>query len=316
MSGPALPAEPEAADPAAGAFDVVVVGSANLDLVVRTARIPGAGETLLADGYDEHAGGKGLNQAVAAARSGARVSLVSALGDDEAGARLRAVAAHDGVDTISTPAIGATPTGRALITVAGDGENTIVVAPGANRLVIADGAPTGSVVLAQLEIPVETVIGAFADARRRGSTTILNPAPATPLPEELLSLTDVIVPNEHEIELIGGVDGLLARGVSIVIVTLGARGVEVTSARGDAEPPAVTRHAAITVDAVDTTGAGDSFCGALAARLAAGDALDDAVRWAICAGGLATTRRGAVPSLPKAAEIRSYLESRHVSTSP
>jgi ribokinase len=287
-------------------FDVVVVGSANLDLVVRSPRIPDPGETLIGDAYDEYPGGKGLNQAVAAARSGATVAFVGALGDDEAGTRLRAVAADDGIDTASTPT-DAAPTGRALITVSEDGENTIVVVPGANATVTAQNAPHGSVVLAQLEIPLATVLRAFTDGREAGAITILNPAPASPLPAELLAVTDVIVPNEHEIELVGGVEALLAAGVSTVIVTMGASGVEVTTAT-DGGPPATTHHAAIEVDAIDSTGAGDAFCGALAARLAAGDTLDDAVAWAICAGGLATTRHGAVPSLPTQDEISAALK--------
>ena len=287
-------------------FDVVVVGSANLDLVVRSPRIPDPGETLIGDAYDEYPGGKGLNQAVAAARSGATVVFVGAVGDDDAGTRLRTVATSDGIDTASTPSVAA-PTGRALITVSEDGENTIVVVPGANATVTARNAPHGSVVLAQLEIPLATVVRAFTDGRRAGAITILNPAPASPLPAELLAVTDVIVPNEHEIELIGGVAALLAAGVSTVIVTKGASGVEVTTTTEDGRP-ASTRHAAIEVDAVDTTGAGDAFCGALAARLAAGEALDDAVAWAICAGGLATTRRGAVPSLPTQDEISAALK--------
>jgi len=278
-------------------FDVVVIGSANLDLVVGAARIPGPGETLIGERYDEHPGGKGLNQAVAAARSGAGVAFVGAFGDDEAGARLRAVATGDGIDTTSCPSIPGTPSGRALITVSEGGENTIVVVPGANALVTADAAPAGRVVLAQLEIPVESVIRSFVDAKRRGSTTILNPAPAAVLSRELLAATDVIVPNEHEIHLAGGVAALLEAGVTTVIVTMGASGVEVSRA-GDDSSPVTTRHPAIDVDVVDTTGAGDAFCGALAARWAAGDALGDAVSWAIRAGGLATTRHGAVPSLP------------------
>ena len=194
--------------------------------------IPGPGETLIGDAYDEYPGGKGLNQAVAAARSGARVAFVGAFGDDEAGARLRAVATDDGIDTTSTPSIADTPTGRALITVSDDGENTIVVVPGANALVGTVGdiaAPAGAVVLAQLEIPIESVIRAFTDARRRGATTVLNPAPATALPSELLAVTDVIIPNEHEVLLVGGVAALIEAGVSTVIVTLGAAGVEVTT---------------------------------------------------------------------------------------
>jgi ribokinase len=298
-----LPAESRAGTYAD--FDVVVVGSANLDLVVRSPRIPRPGETLIGGSYDEYPGGKGLNQAVAAARSGARVAFVGAFGDDDAGTRLRAVAGESGVDTTATPSISGPPTGRALITVSDDGENTIVVVPGSNARVDSAAAPSGSIVLAQLEIPVETVTRAFADAKRRGARTILNPAPATELPQDLLAVTDVIVPNEHEIQLVGGVGALLAAGVSTVIVTMGASGVEVTTTV-DGSGSSTTRHGAIRVDVVDTTGAGDAFCGALAARLAAGDALADAVGWAIRAGGLATTRHGAVPSLPTREEIIAF----------
>jgi ribokinase len=289
-------------------FDVVVIGSANLDLVVRSDRIPNPGETLIGDSYDEYPGGKGLNQAVAAARSGATVAFVSAFGDDDAGVRLRMVAEQEGIDTALTPARDATATGRALITVGGDGENTIVVVPGANAMVAADLAPPAAVVLAQLEIPIESVIRAFEAAKQRGATTILNPAPAAALPAELLAVTDVIVPNEHEIELVGGVGALLAHGVSTVIVTMGAEGAEVTTA-GTGDAPTTTHHRAIRVDAIDTTGAGDAFCGALAARLAAGATLFEALEWASCAGGLATTRHGAVPSLPNSHEISAYLNS-------
>ena len=149
--------------------------------------------------------------------------------------------------------------------------------------------------LAQLEVPLDAVIAAFVAAKRRGATTILNPAPATALPSELLAVTDVIVPNEHEIELVGGVDTLLDRGLSTVIVTSGASGVEVSTA--DHRSP--TAYAALAVEPVDTTGAGDAFCGALAARLAAGSSLDDAIRWAIVAGGLATTVHGGDPVDPR-----------------
>jgi ribokinase len=296
-------------------FDVVVVGSANLDLVVRSSRIPGAGETLIGSSYHEYPGGKGLNQAVAASRSGALVAFVGALGDDDAGHRLRRDATVDHIDMSATPTIDSTPTGRALITVDTAGENTIVVVPGANESVDGRVVPDSSVVLAQLEIPLTTVIEAFRAAKARGATTILNPAPAAPLPDELLRLVDLVVPNEHEIELIGGIDALLAGGVRTVIVTKGAAGVEVTTAglgaragldaRGDV--PTTTSYAAIEVEALDATGAGDAFCGALAARLAAGAPLDHAVRWAICAGGLATTRHGAVPSLPTSEEITARL---------
>ena len=287
-----------------GDVDVVVVGSSNLDLVVRSPRVPGPGETLIGSSFAEYPGGKGLNQAVAAARSGARVTLFGAFGDDDAGHVLRRVADDAGVDTGRVTTVAGLPTGRALITVGDDtGENTIVVVPGANAMVEVDHLPDCRVVLAQLEVPLDAVRAAFADAKRCGATTILNPAPATELPGDLLATTDVIVPNEHEVELIGGVDAMLDGGVSTVIVTRGAAGVELTT-RDHRSP---VRYPALTVSPVDTTGAGDSFCGALAARLAGGASMDDAIRWAIVAGGLATTAHGAIPSIPDATAIASRL---------
>ena len=286
------------------AVDVVVIGSANLDLVIRSPRIPGPGETLIGSSFAEYPGGKGLNQAVAAARSGARVALLGALGDDEAGLYLRRVAQEAGVDTTGVVTLETETTGRALITVGEDiGENTIVVVPGANSAVRVDGIPDCRVALAQLEVPLDVVVAAFVAAKRGGATTILNPAPATALPNELLTVTDVIVPNEHEIELVGGVESLLNRGPSTVIVTRGASGAE--SSTADHHSP--TAYAALAVEPVDTTGAGDAFCGALAARLAAGFGLDDAIRWAIVAGGLATTVHGAIPSIPDAVAIKARL---------
>lgn len=282
-------------------FDVVVVGSANLDVVVHAARHPLPGETLLGRDLAEFPGGKGLNQAVAAARSGARVALIGALGDDPAGAVLREVLHTDAIDDHHVTTV-AFPTGRALIVVADDGENTIVVAPGANATVTCpDPLPAARVVLAQLELPVDTVVAAFRVARERGSTTVLNPAPAADLPGELLALADIIVPNEHEAELLGGPAALLAGGARAVVVTRGGDGVDVHTASGVAHVPP---H---PVDPVDTTGAGDAFSGALSARLAAGDELAQAVRWAAVAGALATTVPGAVPGQPTAAAIRAAL---------
>ena len=283
-------------------FDVVVLGSANLDLVVRTERHPRPGETVLGSTYNEFPGGKGLNQAVAAARSGATTALVGAVGHDEAGVRLRAVAATDGIDTQSLRVVDDVPTGRALITVASDGDNSIVVVPGANSHVQTH-VPECRVLVAQLEIPHSVVTAAFSTARARGAITVLNPAPAAPLPTELLTLTDVIVPNEHEVDLIGGVTALRDAGISSIVVTLGSRGVRIISEHGIIERPA------IAADVVDTTGAGDAFCGGLAARLAAGDGLPDAVQWGIAAGSLATTMDGAVPSLPTASAIVRLLSA-------
>jgi ribokinase len=274
-------------------FDVVVVGSANLDLVATTPRLPKPGETVLGRRYAEHPGGKGLNQAVAAARCGARVAFLGAVGDDEAGTRLTAVAAAEGIDTTGLTVSPGAPTGRALITVDDAAENSIVVIPGANSQVHVEWLPDCAVALAQLEIPVEQVVAAFTMARERGHRTVLNPAPAGNVSDTLLALCDVVVPNEHELRLIGGVDRLLGAGVAAVVTTMGAAGATVTTSDGQ------WQQSPFAVSAVDTTGAGDAFCGALAARLAAGDELGRAVAFAAGAGALATTAHGAVPSLPR-----------------
>jgi ribokinase len=284
-------------------FDVCVVGSANLDLVARAARLPRPGETVLGHAYAEHAGGKGLNQAVAAARSGATTAFVGALGDDDAARRLRTVLADDGIDASGVNDVDE-PTGRALIVVDDHAENSIVVVPGANaELEVVSPLPTAAVVLAQLEVPLAAVVAAFEAARSAGSTTVLNPAPATPLPPELIALCDLIVPNEHELALLGGHEPLLAVGCQALVVTRGSAGVDVITQEGR------THVAPFTVEVVDTTGAGDAFCGSLAARLAAGDELMRAVCWATAAGALATTIEGAVPAQPTASAIARLLEA-------
>ena len=284
-------------------FDVAVVGSANLDLVANTPRLPMSGETVLGSHFAEHPGGKGLNQAVAAARAGASVAFVATVGDDDAGETLRTIAEREGIDVSRMAIARGVSTGRALITVDDLAENSIVVIPGANSLAGFTSLPAATVVLAQLEVPVATVVAAFEAARAAGSTTILNPAPvpADGLPHELLALCDVIVPNEHEAALLGGVDRLVAAGVGAVVVTRGAGGVTVTVT--DAGEPASRSIAAFDVDPVDTTGAGDAFCGTLASQLAFGADLYEAARTAAAAGAQATTVAGAVPSLPFAAEI-------------
>jgi len=292
----------------ADAFDVVVVGSANLDLVATTSRIPGPGETVLGRDYAEYPGGKGLNQAVAAARSGSDVAFVASVGDDEAGRRLLATATRDAVDVSAVGIVPASPTGRALITVDEHAENCIVVVPGANGHRFSPTVPDARVALAQLEVPVDVVIAALRSARAAGALTVLNPAPAQDLPPELLAICDVIVPNEHEVDLIGGVERLHEAGVDAVVITRGAQGVEVSvrsTGRRWIRPP-------FAVEVVDTTGAGDAFCGALAARLALGDPLEAAVEWSAAAGALATTVAGAVPSLPRAGAIRALLGSATV----
>jgi ribokinase len=277
---------------------VVVVGSANLDLVAMVQRLAGPGETVLADGYFEAPGGKGLNQAVAAARLGATVGFIGVLGDDAAGQTLRAVMTEAGVD-IGALACGSLPTGRALISVAANGENSIVVVSGANGELGVDhitvnGGLIGAakVVLAQLEVPQVAIRDAFAVARATGAITVLNPAPAAAIDPEVLALTDILVPNEHEAKALGGVEVLRRFGLSAIVITEGSAGSRLIQGYDE------RRIAPFAVAAVDTVAAGDAFCGALCARLAAGDRLAEALRWASATGALATTKAGAVPSLP------------------
>ena len=284
-----------------GSFDVCVIGSANLDVVARCQRHPMPGETLLGTSLAEHAGGKGLNQAVAAARSGARTTMIGAVGNDEPGVRLRAVLDDNGIDS-SYVAVSNDITGRAIIVVDDHGENTIVVVPGANGAVrLPQALPRCRVVVAQLEVPLATVTAGFAAARAAGAMTVLNPAPAADLTAELLGLADVVVPNEHELELLGGADRLIELGVRALVVTRGAQGVDLITPEG-------RQHVApFRVSVVDTTGAGDAFCGSMCARLAAGDDLATAVRWGAAAGALATTVAGAVPAQPAASAIEALL---------
>ncbi|MGA0262633.1 MAG: ribokinase [Ilumatobacteraceae bacterium] len=243
-------------------FDVVVIGSANLDLVATVEHLAAPGETVIASGYAEHAGGKGLNQAVACSRSGARTAFIGCLGRDGAGDILRGVLADEGIRDFAVDTN--VPTGRALISVDEQAENSIVVVPGANH---------------HLGI---------------GVVDELTPG--------LLALCDVIVPNQTEVAQLGGTDALLDAGVSTVVVTLGARGIRVVTRDGAVEiPPYAVR-------AVDTTGAGDAACGALAASFAKGTDMITSARRAAAAGALAATRHGAVPSLPTFEQIDALVE--------
>ncbi len=280
---------------------VCVVGSANLDLVATTSRLPGPGETVLGHDFHEHPGGKGLNQAVAAARAGAATSLLSAVGDDTAADVLLAVMDADGIERALVARRPGYPTGRALIGVADSGENSIIVVPGANHGVEVDELPEASVVLAQLEVPLAAIRAAFTQARSRGALTVLNPAPAAELPPDVLGLCNLVVPNEHEVELLGGVSALLDAGVRAVVVTRGAAGAELH------EPGSLRKIEPFAVTPVDTTGAGDTFCGALCARLAAGSELGAALAYAAAAAALSTTRPGAVPSIPTHEETVRFM---------
>ncbi|MDE0655756.1 MAG: ribokinase [Acidimicrobiaceae bacterium] len=308
-------------DPRSGP-EVAVVGSANLDLVVEVETIPVAGETVLGGDLRLIPGGKGANQAAAAARLGRRVAMIGRVGDDDAGRTLRSAMDSAGVDTSRLLATEGTPSGTALIAVGADGDNAIVVSPGANgRLSSADveGAAgvlaAADVVLLQLEVPLEAVSAAV---RCAGGTVVLNPAPApaSMLSLDLLDGVDVIVPNQTELATMAGHAGLspigdvdpetavaLARGLPIasVVVTLGAAGAMVVT------PTDTTHVPAPAVTPVDTTAAGDAFCGALADALVEGADLLRATEWAVRVGAAATLRQGAQPSLPTRSEVGHLL---------
>jgi ribokinase len=295
---------------------VTVVGSLNEDVLVAVGRLPGRGETVIGREVTLAPGGKGANQAAAAARLGPVVAMVGRVGDDAAAERQRAALVSAGVDVAGVHTTPGVPTGSATIPVEeGSGENLIVVVPGANGRVTPEDAGVGvvrfsDVVLLQLEIPLAAVHAAAAVAT---GTVVLNPAPPQPLPADLLGRVDVLVPNEHELAQLAGVAAEerapadlveLARSVAScsVVVTLGARGALVVPDDGPAllqVPPPVT--------AIDTTGAGDCFCGALAQSIAAGSDLPTAVRFAVAAAALSTTGPGARGALPDDAAVQALL---------
>lgn len=279
---------------------VVVAGSANLDLVVFADRLPAPGETLRASGFEIFEGGKGLNQAIAAARAGAAVRFAGAVGDDGFGERLRAALTTAGVDVSALRRVAGTPTGTALITVAG-GENTIVVHAGANAAADVSGAPLSQddIALAQFEIPRAEVRAFYAAARTAGARTVCNPSPVEPIDDELRTLIDVLIVNETEAAALGGVESV-RRDVPVVVLTLGARGVVAYTDAGEIRLPG---H---DVVALDPTGAGDCFAGALCARLADGDALRVALSYANAAAALSVTRAGAAASIPARADVDAF----------
>ena len=256
---------------------------------------------MFGDAFHEYPGGKGLNQAVAASRCGARTAFVGAVGRDDAGARLTVVLSDEGIDTSGLSVVDEA-TGRAIIAVDHAGENSIIVVSGANRALPLDHPlPRSTVVLSQLEVSVPTILNAFRRAHEHGSTTILNPAPAVDLDDELLRATDIVIPNQHEVDALGGSSRLFALGCRAVVVTLGGDGVRVET------PDETWEQAAFDVAPIDTTGAGDAFCGAFATRIAAGDDLRSAVRFAAAAGALATMTPGAVPAQPRRVDVETLI---------
>jgi ribokinase len=292
-----------------------VVGSINVDLVTYVERLPGPGETVSGGRFSRVHGGKGGNQAVAAARLGAQTSMVGVVGRDDLGESARAELASEDVDVAQVRS-GNDPTGVAQILVDAGGENLIAVAGGANEELSAGmvrqsfegiDAPD-AVVCAVLEIPEQAVLEAAGQARERGWSFVLNPAPARPLSNELLSLCSVVTPNEHEVSGLGKErpEDLLEHGAGAVVVTLGSEGARLL--RLDRAPH---HQPAFRAQPVDTTGAGDAFSGALAWGLASGNELEVAVELASAAAALSTQIPGARAGMPTHEELQGFLRDRN-----
>ena len=297
---------------------VAIVGSINMDLVVRSPRFALAGETILGHTFHTIPGGKGANQAIAARRMGAEVAMIGRVGDDEFGSTLRRNLAAEGIDVEHLPVTAEASSGVALITVDDNGENTIIVVPGANgRLTVNDVESAheliagANILLMQLEIPLPVVEQAAHIASENGVTVILNAAPARALSRQLLSLVDYLVVNETEALLVAGVTGglpeeaarlLQGMGVRNVVVTLGPGGSLLVPSEGESVTVPAYR-----VRAVDTTAAGDGFAGAFAVALAEGIPAAEALRWGNAEGAIAVTREGAQPSLPTRSEVEAFM---------
>jgi ribokinase len=294
---------------------ILVVGSINMDLVVRVPHAPAPGETVLGGDFETFPGGKGANQAVAAARMGAEVTMVGRVGNDDFGNTLIQGLVEDKIKTNHVIKDHEAASGVAMIAVADNGENLIVVASGANMAVsiedvhkARDIMRESDLLLVQLECPLDVVSAAINLAHAHHVPVVLNPAPAQPLEKSLLAKVDVLTPNEYELKLLSGETDLESSlhvlrewGVKSLVVTLGANGARVVSDEVDEHIPAYP------VTAVDTTAAGDAFTGALAVTLAEGKSLVEAVRYSVAAGALATTRVGAQPSLPTRAAVEDLL---------
>lgn len=303
---------------------IVVIGSLNADLVQKVERLPKPGETIAGGSLETFSGGKGANQAVAAGQMGARASMIGQVGDDSLSQILRESLQAAGVDQTAV-GVSNTSTGSAIILVFPDGENVIVIAPGANATVTPEvaaerlrGLEQGAFLLSQLEIPIQSVERSLEVAKARGATTILDPAPARELPGDLLRHVDYLTPNETESATLLGDPGLdmedgpameraaeriLALGPQAVVLKLGARGCLIASAEGFHRVPG------FKVDAVDTTAAGDVFNGAFATALAEGQAVPLAARFANAAAALSVTRPGAQDSVPSREAVDRFLRA-------
>lgn len=296
------------------ASKILVVGSSNTDLVVRTDHIPAPGETIMGDGFMMAAGGKGANQAVAVARLGGDVEFITCVGDDMFGKKSLENFGKENMSFGRTKTVAGAPSGIALICVDKCAENSIVVAPGTNSMlnpedVPAEAIPEGGFVLMQLEIPMATIEAVAAKSKERGAKVVLNPAPAAPLSAALLDGLYLITPNRGECAMLTGIptdtdegleaamDKFIQMGVQNVVVTLGSAGSCWKNASGSGIVPA------LKVKAVDTTGAGDTFNGGLCVALAEGKSMDEALAFASKAAAISVTRAGAQPSIPQRSEI-------------
>jgi ribokinase len=300
--------------------DIIVVGSLNADLVVRSPRFPKPGETISGEDLQIIPGGKGANQAVAAARQGVKTTMVGRVGSDSFGPFLVDNLNANQVDTTHVT-VDPSATGTAIIVVDTNGQNSIVLSPGANGNVSPKDVESASflsskLLLLQLEIPTPTVLHAAQQARAHGLTVILNPAPAKLLPSELLSAVDILIPNESELSLLTGspvndiasaetaANEMLKQGVKTVIVTLGSKGALLVT---DAQAKLVNTF---DVNVLDTTAAGDAFIGGFASAILRGKSLEDSVRYGCACGALATTKFGAQPSLPTKAEVEKFIKQQ------
>jgi ribokinase len=299
---------------------VIVVGSLNMDLVVRTPRIPVPGETIIGRDFHTLPGGKGANQAVAAARVGGRVTMVGRLGQDDFGQALRRNLEAANIDQTYLSMDDTAATGVALIEVDDAAQNSIVVASGANMQLTpthveaaAQAIAKADVLLLQLEVPLETCIRAAEIAQQQQTTVILNPAPAQTLPEHFLRLVDILIPNESETALLtqasianqddlaAAAQQLRAWGVKTIILTLGEQGALLADETG------ISLHPTFPVTPIDTTAAGDAFVGGFAVALAEGRPQSEAIRWGNATGALATTQLGAQPSLPTRQQVEALV---------
>ena len=301
---------------------VVVVGSFNMDLVIKTERRPQKGETLIGEEFGMFIGGKGANQAIAASRLGANVTMIGRLGTDLFGDTFLSEFAKENIDTSFVVRDAVVGTGIASPVIDADGDNSIIIVPRANMCLGVEDVERASskiadadVLLLQLEVPIEPSHRAAEIAKANGVDVILNPAPALELPDSFLGLIDILVPNEVETEFLSKVtvaddEGarlaaqvLFEKGISTIVLTLGNRGALLLTSHQSKLVPAYN------VKVVDTTAAGDAFCGALATALASGEKIEDAVAFANATGALAVTVLGAAPSMPTTEQVRQFFVS-------